>query len=718
MIYLIDDNKTRQKDFGWTEERFAQYDNILVPLYTIDDVIYIGDKLYNDDNIILYHESFLDFTANKEKAVEQRNKLIEKAASNTSLSVAFFSGSQSSRTLVENTAFLPVAILYQNINVLIQQHSQNNGNLKYLLFGEKPEIEKELDEIITTANTNIEKDAAIIYGKNLFIRPNLRHIQNAIKGAKEVTIFPEVSDEKLSQKINEWLNQDEYDNIFIPLCFGQTLSDFNGLRLATHIRCTETPNQLKRIFIYSFIGIEYLLHNEFFNILKTKNVNLVDYSKKAFQTAATHKSSSLKPYELIKEMKMLELQPPKNYIDNHSIANEWAIYQWAKIIGVDLNDELKIVSDKIKHNLYFKYLRTLNHIDSSTLFRRERLKIKAKGKPRILLIDDEVHKGWNEILAYILTDVNDFYSDSIGENFKSCSSEEIIQESIKKIKEDEIDIVILDFRLNQGDFNNKTTEDVTSVKLLKEIKKINPGIQVIIFSATNKIWNYLILQDGGRGADGFVLKESPENSINNNFTSNSILSLINQLNNSIKRSFLIDFFKSLYTTKDNLLRLSFIDGTDYDIFILGLISQLKLVSEIAQKTDLLSESSLDIVFLNCFNFLEQYKEHYLRKKYYKYYLGQEETELKRYSKKKGVFYDNGLFLPNDKNDSPSWFNTLVSLFIDYFEICDINNSLISDLEVIKNARNDYIHNKKEHFNVDELRKIVRIIKTISHNMKE
>ncbi|MEP7269400.1 MAG: hypothetical protein ABI844_17395, partial [Saprospiraceae bacterium] len=233
MIYLIDDNKTRQKDFGWTEERFAQYDNLLTPLHTINDVIKIGDKLYHDDTIILYHESFLDFTEDKEKAVEQRSKLSNKAASNNFLSVAFFSGSQSSRSLAKNIAHLPVAILYRNLEVLIQQHDQNNGNLKYLLFGEKPEIEQDLDRILTDANKNIENDAAIISGRNLFIRPNLRNIQNSIKGAVEVTIFPDVSDEKLSQKVTEWLSQEEYDNIFIPLCFGQTLSDFNGLRLAT-----------------------------------------------------------------------------------------------------------------------------------------------------------------------------------------------------------------------------------------------------------------------------------------------------------------------------------------------------------------------------------------------------------------------------------------------------------------------------------------------------
>lgn len=549
MIYLIDDNKTRQKDFGWTEERFALYVNLLTPLYTINDVIKIGDKLYHDDNIILYHESFLDFTEDKEKAVEQRSKLSDKAASNIFLSVAFFSGSQSSRSLVENIAHIPVAILYRNLEVLIQQNDQNNGNLKYLLFGEKPEIEQELDKILTDANKNIENDAAVISGRNLFIRPNLRNIQNPIKGAVEVTIFPDVSDEKLSQKVNEWLSQEEYDNIFLPLCFGQTLSDFNGLRLATHIRCSESLKQLNRIFIYSFVGIEYLLQNEYFNILKTKDVELVDYSKKAFQHAAIRNASSLKLYELPKEIKKLDLQPPKNYIDNHSIANEWAIHQWAKTIGCDETDELTKVFQNVEANLYFKYLRTINPISEFDRISPEKLKFNYKGNARVLLIDDEADKGWYEIFAYLLGDLNGIYTDYLGVDFKKLSSDEIIEKSIDKIFNDDIDIVILDFRLNPSDFDNKSSEQITSVKLLKKIKERNPGVQVIAFSATNKIWNFQALQEAE--VDGFIFKDGSEN------VNQTISSLIVKIKLFHEKAFLLKpIYESFKALKNNALMLS------------------------------------------------------------------------------------------------------------------------------------------------------------------
>ncbi|MFZ1336170.1 MAG: hypothetical protein WAR99_12170, partial [Saprospiraceae bacterium] len=104
MIYLIDDKKARQNDFGWTEEKFTKLASYLRPLYTIEDVMQFAENLYDDKNIILYHESFLDFTANRARAVDQRKKLVEMSASIDGLAVAFFSGSQSSRSLNKNNA--------------------------------------------------------------------------------------------------------------------------------------------------------------------------------------------------------------------------------------------------------------------------------------------------------------------------------------------------------------------------------------------------------------------------------------------------------------------------------------------------------------------------------------------------------------------------------------------------------------------------------------
>jgi len=543
MIYLIDDKKDRQyKDFGWGDDKFAQYAGLIKPLYSIEEIAQIGENLYKEKNIILYHESFLDFTNDSKKALEQRKKLLNIAERKTDLSIAFFSGSQGSRSLDENIAHLPVSTLYQNLEILANQHKQGSIELKYLLFGRNPEIEEELYNILHQANRGIENKPVDIIGENLFIRPITNFIQNAINGAIEGKLFNDVSDEKFSEKINEWLSETEFDNIFLPLCFGPTLSDYNGLRLATHIRCTPTKNQLKRIFIYGFVGLEYLVEHEYFNILKTKNVELVPYSKNAFEIHANKNFEPLKPEELSKEILKLKLDPPLNYDDSHSIANEWAIHQWAKTIGCDETDELAKVFQNVETNLYFKYLKTINPISELSIISPEKLKFKYEGKPKVLLIDDEADKGWYEIFAFLLGDLNGIYTDYLGIDFKKSSSEEIIEKSIDIIFKNNIDIVILDFRLNPSDFEKKSAEQITSVKLLKVIKERNPGVQVITFSATNKIWNFQALLESE--VDGFVFKDSSEN------INQTISSLIGKIKLCSEKAFLL---KPIYETFKTLI---------------------------------------------------------------------------------------------------------------------------------------------------------------------
>ena len=78
-------------------------------------------------------------------------------------------------------------------------------------------------------------------------------------------------------------------------------------------------------------------------------------------------------------------------------------------------------------------------------------------------------------------------------------------------------------------------EDITSVQILKEIKKYNAGIQVIIFSATNKVWNLLALQR--YGADGFIIKEGPENSKDSSFTIQTIENFINAMSSCLSNRY-------------------------------------------------------------------------------------------------------------------------------------------------------------------------------------
>jgi CheY-like chemotaxis protein len=361
----------------------------------------------------------------------------------------------------------------------------------------------------------------------------------------------EITDTFLNEVVEDIITTKEYNNIFIPLCFGPIMSDFNGLRLATHIRCTQGINQNKNIYIFSFVDISYLINHECFDILKTKGVMLIKYNFHTIQSIIDNNFTVLELSEIPSEIKKINLKIPANYEDNHSVANEWAIYRWSQ--AVDANDKgIEKITDIQNNNLYFKYLKSIypiRHLDRLAI---EKLKINFEGQSNVLYIDDEAEKGWKEIFETIFLDKNkniDFlYLDN---ELNDKSKEEICELALQTIIDEDIDLVILDFRLHKEDFENKSIEEITGYKILKKIKEHNKGIQVIVFSATNKIWNLQALQEAG--ANGFIIKESPENSLDYSFTEQSIKSFISTTEECLRRVFLKNFYSNLDTLKKELI---------------------------------------------------------------------------------------------------------------------------------------------------------------------
>ena len=552
MIYLIDDKKLRQEnDYGWDLEKLQKYEQIIQPIYDLDELSKRRKDIFKANNIILYHESFLDNTYLKHEALLKRSDLDEFSSKQNNW-VAFFSGSKNSRTIDGNIAHLPVSILYQNLEIFIQKCLQGDFQLNYLLFGENPSVEQELVEKleISLNSTEEEPSAEIVSSNILFFRPAKLNITNPIEGVQEIILFNDVSDEKLSQKILKELSVEKYDMIFLPLCFGPTLSDYNGLRLATHIRCSNTINNVSSIFIYSPTSIEELIRNKYFDILKTKNIELVDFKKKAFEIASNKSRTELTKEELPKEIKKVKLDPPKNYEDSHSIANEWAIYRWASALNAN-DEDIERITNKVQYNLYFKYLKTIFPVKDIAPIIESDLKIKYSGNPKILYIDDEADKGWFEIFCQIFYDENKFDFNYLDGELNSLTRDNIIKKSLETIESKSIDIVLLDFRLHPDDFRYKSIEEVSGLKLLKAIKELNPGIQVIIFSATNKVWNLQALEKAG--ADGFIIKESPENSIDPEFTTGVVSGMIEIITERVELVFLKQFYENYSILEKNLL---------------------------------------------------------------------------------------------------------------------------------------------------------------------
>jgi len=358
----------------------------------------ITDALRNElfkieNNVILFHESFFENSENKQvnDVNDIRNKLEKLSSTASNRYYVIFSGSNSERKVNESntSASIPVHILYNNLEVFIQKYQNSNEyNLKYLLYGAKPYIESFLLEelnkykrifIEDIFNFSNELDYYFFFRSRLDVNPlNNNHI----------TIFNKDSQFGLHEKIEENLSNTKYKGIFLPLCFGSSLSDFNGLRLATEIRCTSSINQVTPIFIYSFVGIDILLQNEYFNILKTKNVHLINYSKKAFYDSTLLSEEPFTIEELHKEMRKLKLDVPRNYFDSHSIANIWGMYRLLELEDIDYKSIGSLNNRRNNlNNLYFKYLKIINKseklVDESVKSSRNAYRVVLQG-PKII----------------------------------------------------------------------------------------------------------------------------------------------------------------------------------------------------------------------------------------------------------------------------------------------------------------------------------------------
>lgn len=195
----------------------------------------------------------------------------------------------------------------------------------------------------------------------------------------------------------------------------------------------------------------------------------------------------------------------------HSLANQWGADVLSRIVvGNETNNEL---IKKARLSLYFRYVRALSLGTSdieniiqkveSPFASTSLKKIDAVGK-KILLIDDEADKGWDDVLRKMLPN-SEF--KTIQEQVPDYDN--LSDDAKKTIESGKYDLIFLDLRMNGvAEEDTFRPEEFSGMKILKAIKEQNKGNQVIMFTASNKAWNMKALLDAG--ADGYYIKESPE----------------------------------------------------------------------------------------------------------------------------------------------------------------------------------------------------------------
>ena len=59
MIYLFDDKESRQQSYGWTNNKFELWSDVIVRIKDYSDYLSLEKQnIFSERNIIIYHESF------------------------------------------------------------------------------------------------------------------------------------------------------------------------------------------------------------------------------------------------------------------------------------------------------------------------------------------------------------------------------------------------------------------------------------------------------------------------------------------------------------------------------------------------------------------------------------------------------------------------------------------------------------------------------------
>ena len=389
---------------------------------------------------------------------------------------------------------------------------------------------------------------------------------------------------------------------------------------------------------------------------------------------------------------------PDAEIGRHSMANQWGADVFNRIVSKDD----RVVTPEIasaKKKLYYKYV-FLNTVDIKALINgntnvdeRENVRFNATGK-NILLIDDEADKGWSFVLK------DKFFTNGNIEVINSVIADynDIPDEKRKKIESDFYDLYLLDLRLlGTKEDDIYSADDFSGMKVLKEIKRINNGNQVIILTASNKAWNMKALLDAG--ADGYYIKESPELKLPMSFSNANFLSFKDAVEISLNSGYKKNTFRKINGLLSKITESNISEFTK---------NELEYVLNQSSKQVLSAKNSLDFAYayMTLFQAFEFVTKEYISETETGWILNNS-TSLYRYSTfGKFAKQKEEIVKVDGKNIYPSILDKIINIYVElggYNDSAFINDYIRKSIDI----RNAFIHNDTSKYSQEDTQKIYK-----------
>jgi len=375
-------------------------------------------------------------------------------------------------------------------------------------------------------------------------------------------------------------NEGEFNLIFIKDRLSNNYLDLYGLLLAYHIRFTEDMKYIPIIIISDLDSHTLNLMTPLARILFTRNIFLIANSPDEINKMQqlTYIKSLTKDNFKIDFLNLIKVDAPASYVSRHSIANEWAIYKWAKELKISDSKNINEIIEELSQQLYFKYLQNKYSMTDNIVEIEKEKKLLFKGKPlqivkkakvekkRILYIDDEWNKGWNDIFKTIFTEQKGYKFEAIEDIlYKDKDYNDIKTKIIDKIERYKPDLIILDMRLVDSDHKKKeNSKNISGIKILEAIKSekiknnINPAIQVIMLTASGRSD---ILDNANKDNKilGYIKKEHPEDIYSDTKES------IEKFKKLVDKGFEKSYLKEIWDIQNTILKLDLSNEIKFEV---------------------------------------------------------------------------------------------------------------------------------------------------------
>lgn len=415
-------------------------------------------------------------------------------------------------------------------------------------------------------------------------------------------------------------------------------------------------------------------------LLQTKGISFETplYTPTAVELMEPLMAKDYRPYflDLIKVK-------PNSTEGRHSIANQWGADVLNRIaLGGETNNSLILNARK---SLYFKYVNSLTldekaieDICNNVVIETETstmTSIDGSGK-RILLIDDEAEKGWSDVLSKMIKNVE---LQTIHEQVPDYES--LSTESKSMIESNNYDLIFLDLRMNGIQEENViSTDEFSGMKILKSIKKKNRGVQVIMFTASNKAWNMKALIDAG--ADGYYIKESPEYAFPLKYSISNTKSFCNNIKKCLERSYLKDIAGKIKAYKKEL------SNSNYDVnFVNKVCVQLDVAYTLISTA--ITQQQFAFAYISLEQILEIISEKLIVLDNYHYIIDETQEECKDWILSSGQCRPG---INYNWKDYPQW-KKICSL---YYQLWNGRDSKFGEeIHFLIDKRNAFMHNDKE-----------------------